>query len=185
MSVQFAPPPAPPLRRSSATDLSIVAGAAGLALVSALAAQMGVPRAQPLVGAIVILGIAYAFSADRRAIDTRTVAWGLSLQIVFALIVLKTTAGQLVFETLGRGINRLLGFAGVGAAFVFGPLGDNGVWARVMNAALGPEGARYGVVFFGVITYFTPWRRWLLTWIRKRQARQAMRELDEQDGDEI
>ena len=35
----------------------------------------------------------------------------------------------------------------MGAAFVFGPLGDNGVWARVMNAALGPEGARYGVIF--------------------------------------
>ena len=147
MTVPFAPPSAPQSRRSNATDLSIVTGAAGLALVSALAAQMGIPRAQPLVGAIVILAIAYAFSADRRAIDTRTVAWGLSLQIVFALIVLKTTAGQRVFETLGEGINRLLAFAGVGAAFVFGPLGDNGVWARVMNAALGPEGARYGVIF--------------------------------------
>src|SRR5882672_5555672 len=140
--------PAPdPIRRARGTDTIIVAAAIGLALAAALAAQLGLHKAQPLVGAMVILGIAYAFSTDRRAIDTRTVAWGLSLQIVFALIVLKTTAGQLVFETLGKGINRLLGFAGVGAAFVFGPLGDNGVWARVMNAALGPEGARYGVIF--------------------------------------
>ena len=52
-------------------------------------------------------------------------AWGLGLQIVFALIVLKTAVGQRVFATLGDGINRLLGFAGVGAAFVFGPLGDS------------------------------------------------------------
>ena len=66
MTVQFAPPPALPMRRSNATALAIVTGAIGLALVGALAAQMGIPRAQPLVGAIVILGIAYALSTDRR-----------------------------------------------------------------------------------------------------------------------
>ena len=80
---------------------------------------------QPLFGAFVILAIAVAFSNNRRAINWTTVAWGLGLQIVFALIVLKTTIGQRVFETLGDGINKLLGFAGVGAAFVFGPLGDS------------------------------------------------------------
>ena len=67
----------------------------------------------------------YAFSTNRRAINWTTVAWGLSLQIVFALIVLKTAIGQRVFATLGDGITKLLGFAGVGAAFVFGPLGDS------------------------------------------------------------
>jgi CNT family concentrative nucleoside transporter len=102
---------------------------------------------QPLFGAVVILAIAVAFSKNRRAIDWTTVAWGLSLQIVFALIVLKTTIGQRVFETLGRGMNKLLGFSGVGAGFVFGPLGDSSVWSRAMIGALGPEGARYGVVF--------------------------------------
>jgi CNT family concentrative nucleoside transporter len=99
------------------------------------------------VGAIVILAIAYAFSTDRRAIDVRTVAWGVGLQFVFAVIVLKTAAGQRVFSTLGEGINRLLGFAGVGAAFVFGPLGDATVWGRAMSGALGPEGAQYAVIF--------------------------------------
>jgi CNT family concentrative nucleoside transporter len=102
---------------------------------------------QPLLGAIVILGIAYVFSTNRRAINWTTVGWGLGLQIVFALIVLKTTAGQRVFSALGDGINRLLGFAGVGAAFVFGPLGDSTVWGRVMNGALGPDGAQYAVIF--------------------------------------
>ena len=102
---------------------------------------------QPLFGAVVILSIAVAFSNNRRAINWTTVAWGLSLQVVFALIVLKTTIGQRVFETLGAGINKLLGFAGVGAAFVFGPLGNSSVWARVMTGALGPEGAQYAVIF--------------------------------------
>src|SRR5688572_4694156 len=102
---------------------------------------------QPMLGAIVILSIAYAFSTDRRAIRWTTVAWGLGLQILFALIVLKTAIGQRVFSVLGDGINKLLGFAGVGASFVFGPLGDSTVWGRVMNGALGPEGAQYAVIF--------------------------------------
>jgi CNT family concentrative nucleoside transporter len=102
---------------------------------------------QPMFGAVVILAIGVAFSKNRRAINWTTVAWGLSLQIVFALIVLKTTIGQRVFETLGRGINKLLGFASVGAGIVFGPLGNSSVWSRVMIGALGPDGAQYGVIF--------------------------------------
>jgi concentrative nucleoside transporter, CNT family len=102
---------------------------------------------QPGFGAIVILGIAYACSTNRHAINWTTVAWGLSLQIVFALIVLKTSAGQRVFSTLGDAINRLLGFAGVGAVFVFGPLGSSTIWERAMTGALGPEGAQYAVIF--------------------------------------
>ena len=102
---------------------------------------------QPLFGAFVILTIAVAFSTNRRAINWTTVAWGLALQLLFALIVLKTTIGQRVFETLGAGINKLLGFAGVGAGMVFGPLGDSSVWSRVMASTLGEEGARYSVIF--------------------------------------
>ena len=134
-------------RRSDRIERLVVATAVGVAVLAAAAAQLGVPRAQPLVGATVILAIAYAFSTDRRAIDGRTVAWGLLLQIVFALVVLKTDLGQRVFSTLGEGINRLLSYAGVGAAFVFGPLGDSTVWGKAMNGALGPEGSRYGVIF--------------------------------------
>jgi concentrative nucleoside transporter, CNT family len=102
---------------------------------------------QPLFGAAVILTLAYAASANRRAIRWTTVLWGLGLQIVFAVLVLKTTAGQRVFATLGDGINRLLGFAGVGAAMVFGPLGSAGVWGRAMTSVFGAEGAQYAVIF--------------------------------------
>src|SRR5258708_6980070 len=102
---------------------------------------------QPMFGAAVILSIAYAFSTNRRAIRWATVGWGLGLQILFAVIVLKTSVGQRVFTTLGTYITKLLGFAGVGAAFVFGPLGDNTLWGRVMVGALGPEGAQSASIF--------------------------------------
>ena len=129
-------------------DLLVLGGAlAAAAVLAALASVGGMPRLQPLVGLIVILSLAYAISTNRRAIDGRTVAWGLSLQILFALLVLKTTAGQRVFQALGNLMNRLLDFAFVGSSMVFGPLGSKEVWPRIMNQVLGPEGAQWGVVF--------------------------------------
>ena len=129
-------------------DLMVLGGAlAAAAVLAALASVGGMPRLQPLVGLIVILSLAYAISTNRRAIDGRTVAWGLSLQILFALLVLKTTVGQRVFQALGNLMNRLLDFAFVGSSMVFGPLGSKEVWPRIMNQVLGPEGAQWGVVF--------------------------------------
>jgi len=130
-----------------ARDLAVLGVAAVAAGVIAAAARYAVPRVQPLVGLIVIMAVAYAISTNRRAIDRRTVAWGLSLQVLFALLVLKTTIGQRVFQILGGAINQLLGFAFVGSSFVFGPLGDKTVWPRIMTQVLGDEGARYSVVF--------------------------------------
>lgn len=141
-------PPAPARAPYEARDFMVVGPAIAAAAVFALVAQFGgVPRLQPLVGLIVILAVAYAWSSNRRAIDLRTVAWGLSLQIIFALLVLKTTAGQRLFQALGRAINKLLDFAFVGSSFVFGPLGNKEVWPRIMTNVLGEEGVRYGVVF--------------------------------------
>src|SRR5262245_36484511 len=129
-------------------DAMVLGAAAAFAAICAVAAHFaGMPRLQPLVGLTVILSIAYALSTNRRAIDRRTVAWGLSLQLLFALIVLKTAVGQAVFQRLGAAINRLLDFAFVGASMVFGPLGDKEVWPRIMNTVLGAEGARYSVLF--------------------------------------
>jgi len=102
---------------------------------------------QPLLGAVVILAAAVALSNNRRAIRWSTVAWGLGLQIVFAVIVLKTSVGQRVFTVLGVYITKLLGYAGVGSAFVFGALGDSSLWGRVMVGALGPSGAQSASIF--------------------------------------
>jgi CNT family concentrative nucleoside transporter len=139
------PPRRAPFEARDAVVLGMALAAA--LLVAGAAAFAGVPRLQPLVGLVVILSIAYALSSNRRAIDRRTVAWGLALQVLFALVVLKTTAGQRLFQTLGGWINRLLDFAFVGSSMVFGPLGDKEVWPRIMNEVLGAEGARYSVIF--------------------------------------
>jgi concentrative nucleoside transporter, CNT family len=104
-------------------------------------------RLQSLVGFAGILGIAYLLSTDRKAIKGRVVAWGLGLQVLFALLVLKTDAGQSTFQWLGDRIRQLLEYSTVGAVLVFGPLGDRAVWTKVMTGTLGEAGAQYGVVF--------------------------------------
>ena len=134
--------------RFSPRELTVVAAGAAVALVAVLLASFGgVPKAQPVAGAVLILGIAYVLSTDRSAIDRKTVMWGLSLQVVFALLVLKNEWGQRTFKYLGDLITRLLDFANVGASFVFGPLGDREAWPRIMTGALGAEGARYAMIF--------------------------------------
>ena len=104
-------------------------------------------RLQPIIGLVLIGLIAYALSTNRKAIRMRTIAWGFGLQFLFAVVVLKTGAGQRTFEVLGDKIRQLLDFAAVGSSFVFGPIGDRPVWARIMNEVLGPEGARYSLIF--------------------------------------
>src|SRR4051794_37566296 len=138
----------PPRQPYDSRDLAIVGAAIAAGAVCALLANFAhLPRLQPLTGLILIMTIAYCFSTNRRAIDGRTVAWGLSLQILFALIVLKTAAGRLVFQKLAAVINHLLDFAFVGSSFVFGPLGSKVVWPQIMTKVLGPDGAQYGVIF--------------------------------------
>jgi CNT family concentrative nucleoside transporter len=78
------------------------------------------------LGLIVFLGLAYAFSSDRRAIRWRTVAWGLGLQIVFAFLVIKWSFGQTILHTASNAVTGLLSHAVDGSSMVFGPLGTPG-----------------------------------------------------------
>jgi len=76
-----------------------------------------------ILGLLTMLGLAYIFSTDRRAIRLKTVAWGLGLQIAFAIFVLRSAFGREMFQTMGDAANRVLGYAFVGSEFVFGDLG--------------------------------------------------------------
>src|SRR5215472_18101724 len=75
-----------------------------------------------LLGLVVILAVAWLFSTHRRAVRLRILAWGMGLQFLFALLVLRTNFG-LIFQTIGKGVNAMLEYAEVGSQFLFGPLG--------------------------------------------------------------
>ncbi|MDZ8134401.1 MAG: NupC/NupG family nucleoside CNT transporter [Nostoc sp. DedQUE04] len=77
-------------------------------------------RAISALGILVFLSISYAFSVNRRAVRWRIVVWGLGLEFLFALVILKTPWGLNVFKSLGDIVGQFLAFSDVGAKFVFG-----------------------------------------------------------------
>src|SRR6202030_2998274 len=79
-----------------------------------------------ILGLLTMLGFAYAFSTNRRAINKKTVVWGLGLQVVFAIFVLKVELGRILFQKAGDVVNRLLSCVLEGSKFVFGALGAQG-----------------------------------------------------------
>ncbi len=79
-----------------------------------------------ILGLLTMLALAYVFSTNRRAIRLKTVAWGLGLQFVFAIFVLRIDAGRIVFQKAGDGVTKLLGYAYAGSHFVFGDLAKPG-----------------------------------------------------------
>jgi len=79
-----------------------------------------------LLGLLVFLGLAYAFSTDRKAIRWRTVGWGLGLQIVFAFLVIKWSYGQTILHAGSVAVTSMLSHAADGSSMVFGRLGTPG-----------------------------------------------------------
>jgi concentrative nucleoside transporter, CNT family len=85
-----------------------------------------VPLASRLVGLLGIalfLGIGYLLSRDRKAINWRTIGWGLALQVAFAVFVLRVPFGIELFKSLGDVVTKILSFSYAGSEFVFGDLG--------------------------------------------------------------
>lgn len=98
-----------------------------------------------LIGIALILGIAFAMSNNRKAINYRTVGVGLGLQFGLAVFILRTDIGQSIFQWLGAKVQKLLSFSDQGADFVFGTL----VRPDLMQRAFGP--GNDFVFFFKVI----------------------------------
>jgi CNT family concentrative nucleoside transporter len=71
-------------------------------------------------GLVVILGIAWALSVDRRRINWRVVVLGTALQLAFALLILRTAPGRQLFDGVGSAVTGFLDLADRGSIFVFG-----------------------------------------------------------------
>ncbi len=80
-------------------------------------------RFSGIFGLVLIIGIGVALSHNRRAIRWRVIAWGLGLQVLFAIFVLRIPAGQALFRWLGDLVSGILGYSYIGSQFVFGELG--------------------------------------------------------------
>ncbi len=75
-----------------------------------------------LFGLAVLVGITWLFSNNKRAVDWKLVATGITLQIAFAAVVLLVPGGRDVFDALGKGFVKVLSFVNEGSTFIFGSL---------------------------------------------------------------
>src|SRR6059058_2220032 len=89
-----------------------------------------------VAGILVILGIAFALSTNRKAIRLRVVGAAFALQAAIALFVFKTTIGVATIQTLSNGVGNLLGYATKGTEFLFGPSASNPLAHSFAIAAL-------------------------------------------------
>ena len=81
-----------------------------------------------LLGILLALGVAFAFSSSRKSVRPAVIAWGVGLQALLAALVLRTPFGT-VFEAIGGGFNHFILLSEAGTGLVFGDLGrsENGV----------------------------------------------------------
>jgi len=80
-------------------------------------------RITGIFGLVLILGIGIALSRNRKAISWRVVGWGLGLQVILAVFVLRVELGRRLFKALGDLATAILGFSYAGSQFVFGEIG--------------------------------------------------------------
>jgi CNT family concentrative nucleoside transporter len=100
-----------------------------------------------LFGLAMLVGIAFLFSNNKRAVSWKLVATGVAMQIVFATLVLKVPLGRDVFNTIALGFVKLLDFVRVGSEFIFGTFMDTSKFGFVFAVQVLPT-----IVFFASLT---------------------------------
>ncbi len=121
-----------------------------------------------LLGLIVIIGIAYLFSSNRKAISWKVVGIGLLIQVIIAIGVLKVPFIKSIFEYLGIMFIKILEFTKDGSEFVFGSLMDTESFGVIFAFQVLPTiiffSALTSVLFyFGIIQKVVYGLAWLLT----------------------
>ena len=125
------------------SDLPLRIGAGALAVglgVAAFLLQGAIsPRLQAVAGIIAFIAVVAAFSRNLRAVNWRTVGWGIALQVGLALFILKfevggVRPGYVFFSKIANVVKQFLEFTNAGSQFVFGALAN----PPVLEKGLGP-----------------------------------------------
>src|SRR5881227_71308 len=125
-------------------------------------------RFSGLLGIIVLLGIAYLFSTNRRAIRVKTILWGLGLQFAFALLVLQLPLGVKVMQGAGEAVKTFLNYTVAGSGFVFGKLGldfsEGGIFAfRILSTIIFVSAFFALLYHLGVMQVIIKGMAWVMT----------------------
>ena len=120
-------------------------------------------RAISLLGLMVFVGISYAFSVNRRAIRWHPVLWGIALQLIFAVLILKTTPGLAVFQFLGNCVTQFLNFSDQGAKFLFGETFEEHFIAfKVLPTIIFFSSFINVLYHYGILQKVVEWVAWIM-----------------------
>ena len=102
---------------------------------------------QALGGIVALLLIAYLCSSNRKAINWKTVGFGLMLQFVLALSILKLSWVQTIFNAIGKIFVSILDFTAAGSVFLFGDLMNADTYGFIFVFQILPT-----IIFFAALT---------------------------------
>ncbi|PRH83049.1 NupC/NupG family nucleoside CNT transporter [Arenimonas caeni] len=125
-----------------------------------------------LFGLAVLIGIAWLFSNNKKAVDWRLVLTGITLQIGFAALVLLVPGGREVFDLLGHGFVKILEFVSAGSTFIFGDLMDTSKFGFIFAFQVLPTiiffASLMGVMYhLGVMQAIVRAMAWAITKVMK------------------
>jgi CNT family concentrative nucleoside transporter len=136
----------PPLRSQSPSDRSLRLAAAALAFglgIAAFLLRYSInPRVQAVLGIVCFIALIAACSQNLRAVNWRTVAWGMALQVGLAVLILKleiggVRPGYVFFSKVAGAVKQFLEFTNAGSTFVFDVLADQTAMGRVFGPGEG------------------------------------------------
>jgi CNT family concentrative nucleoside transporter len=121
-----------------------------------------------VLGLAILMGLAYTFSTNRRAIRVKTILWGLGLQITFAVLVFRLDLGRNTMAFLGSKVETLLSYTFAGSSFVFGSLGlpmkQGGIFAFAVLTTIIFVSALFAVLYyFGIMQVIIRAFAWVMT----------------------
>ena len=118
-----------------------------------------------IIGIFTLLGIAYILSNNKKKINYRLVGWGLSIQIIFALLILKSPIGKPLFSYIDKIITKIISFSNAGSDFLFKSfVPDVGFHVGLINFAFRAlptiiffSGLMAVMYHFGIIQFIVKW----------------------------
>lgn len=108
-----------------------------------------------LMGLIVLIGIAYLFSNNKGSIKWQQVGIGIGLQLIFAMFVLLTPWGSLVFDAIGQFFVKIISFTNEGAKFVFGALASQSDFEKAFSGDYKSLGFIFAFQVLPTIIFFS------------------------------
>ena len=139
-------------------------------------------RFHGFLGVITILSMAYLLSNNRRAIKTDTIVWGIGLQLLFAIIILKVPFIESQFSNIDSIFKKLISFADAGSDFLFTSfIPEVGYHEAMVNFAFRAlpviiffSSLIAATYYFGIIQFVVKWMAKIMEWSMKTSGAETL-----------